>query len=265
MEQYNHVLELWQAYKIAFADDLDKCLDSFYALFAYHSGKIENDGITWHDMRELFENGRIVGFTGNSRTLLEQQNQKVCHELVKENINKEKPLSADLIRELHRALTEGTYDERQFAVNGERPGEFKKHDYVTGIHEAGSSAENVENDLKELINEVGAYDGKSVLDAAAYLHARFEFIHPFADGNGRVGRTLMNYYLMTHDHPPLIVFAEDKRLYYEYLQKYDEAEELKPLVEFLRYETVKTWGNALTLSQRVKPERKNLSDSDQRM
>ena len=57
----------------------------------------------------------------------------------------------------------------------------------------------------------------------AYLHARFEFIHPFADGNGRVGRTPMNYYLMTHNHPPLIVHDEDKRMYCECLQKCDEA------------------------------------------
>jgi Fic family protein len=119
---------------------------------------------------------------------------------------------------------------------------------------------NVEEDITELITEVNEYKGKDSLKAAAYLHAGFEYIHPFADGNGRVGRTLMNYYLMIHNHPPLIVYDENKGLYYECLQKYDETEELNPLYEFFKYETEKTWEKALALAAGVKRERKSLSD-----
>jgi len=104
------------------------------------------------------------------------------------------------------------------------------------------------------------YRGKDVLKAAAYFHARFEHIHPFADGNGLVGRTLMNYYLMTHNHPPLIVYNEDKRMYYECLQKYDETENLNPLYEFLKYETEKTWEKTLAIFEGKKPDHKRLSD-----
>jgi Fic family protein len=265
LDQYNRVVELWQSYKIASAADLDKYLDSFRILFAFHSGKIENEEITYHDTREIFENGRVVDYTGSPRALFEQQNQKLCYELLKEKIVKKEPLSIELVKEIHKVLTSGTYDERRYIENEERPGEFKKHDYVTGVHEVGSAAEDVENDLTELIAEVNAYEGKDVLKAAAYLHARFEYIHPFADGNGRVGRTLMNYYLMTHNHPPLIVYNEDKRMYYECLQKYDEAEDLNPLYEFLKYETEKTWEKALALAEGMKPERKGLSDFTQSM
>jgi Fic family protein len=98
------------------------------------------------------------------------------------------------------------------------------------------------------------------LKAAAYLHARFEHIHPFADGNGRVGRTLTNYYLMIHSNPPLIVYEEDKQLYYECLQKYDKTEDIDSLYEFFKYETEKSWKNALELSFGSKKERKGLSD-----
>lgn len=260
MDRYGQAVQLWQLYQITSAAELDKYLDSFRILFAFHSGKIENDEITYHDTREIFENGRVVEYTGSPRALFEQQNQKLCYEVLKEKIVEKEPLSMELIKEIHKVLTGGTYDERRYIANEERPGEFKKHDYVTGVHEVGSAAENVENDLTELIVEVNAYEGKDVLKAATYLHARFEFIHPFADGNGRVGRTLMNYYLMTQDHPPLIVYDEDKQMYYECLQKYDEAEELNPLYEFFKYETERTWEKALALADGMKLERKGLSD-----
>lgn len=258
MECYNRVIEMWHSYKIVSAADLDKYLDSFRVLFAFHSGKIENEEITYHDTREIFENGIITNYTGSPRALFEQQNQKLCYEVLKDRIVEKEPLSVELVKEIHKALTGGTYDERRYIANGERPGEFKKHDYVTGVHEVGSSVANVENDLTELITEVNAYEGKDALKAATYLHARFEYIHPFADGNGRVGRTLMNYYLMAHGHPPLIVYSEDKRMYYECLQRYDEAEELDPLYEFFKYETEKTYKK--TLDGDVKLERHRLSD-----
>lgn len=258
LKRYNQVIGLWQSYKIASAAHLDKYLDNFRVLFAFHSGKIENEEITYHDTREIFENGRIVNFSGNPRTLLEQQNQKLCYEMIKEKIVKKEPLTVELVKEIHRALTEGTYDERRYIENEERPGEFKKHDYVTGLHEVGSAVEDVETDLMELIAEVNPYQGADVLKAAAYFHVKFEFIHPFSDGNGRVGRTLMNYYLMVHNHPPLIIYDEDKRIYYECLRKYDEAEDLNSLYEFFRYETEKTWAKALTLKDGMKPKRKGL-------
>lgn len=263
MEQYNQTVELWQSYEISSVTDLDKYLDSFRILFAFHSGKIENEEITYHDTREIFENGRVVNYTGSPRALFEQQNQKLCYEVLKEKIIQKELLSIELVREIHKVLTSGTYDEHRYIANGERPGEFKKHDYVTGIHEVGSAAENVEKDMTELIAEANEYRGKDVLKAAAYLHARFEYIHPFADGNGRVGRTLMNYYLMTNNYPPLIIYDEDKHLYYECLEKYDETEELNPLYEFLKYETEKTWEKVLALDNGIKVERKGLSDFTQ--
>ena len=265
MEQYDQAVQLWQSYRIASGSDLDKYLDSFRVLFAYHSGKIENEDITYHDTREIFEGRKVSNYTGSPRTLFEQQNQKLCYEFLKDRIVQKAPPNLELVREIHRILTGGAYDERRYVENGERPGEFKKHDYVTGIHEVGSPAESAGGDLTELLDEVNAYMGEDFLKATAYLHAKFEFIHPFADGNGRVGRTLLNYYLMIHGRPPLIVYDEDKRLYYDCLQKYDEEENLNPLIEFLKYETGKTWEKALQLSEGQKQERKGLGDFTQRM
>lgn len=261
MDRFSRIAGLWQSYQISSPSDIDRYLDNFRILFAYHSGKIENADITYNDTREIFENDRVVGFTGNTRAIFEQQNQKLCYEALKPKIAGQEPLSTRLIKDIHRILTSGTYDERRYIDNEERPGEYKKHDYVTGIHQVGSAAEDVEKDLAEIIEEVSSYEVKDILKAACYFHARFEFIHPFADGNGRVGRTLMNYYLMVHGCPPVIVYEEDKKLYYECLQTYDESEDIGPLYAFLKYETEKTWGKALDLADGNAPVHRNLSDS----
>ena len=142
-----------------------------------------------------------MGYTGSTRALFEQLNQRTCYEPLREKIVEREPLSLDLIRIVHRVLTEGTYDERRYRyiVNGERSGEFKKHDYVTGRNEVGFPPDEVEADLTELIDEINSIGQKAPLKAGAYFHARFESIHPFADGNGRAGRTLLNYWLMLND------------------------------------------------------------------
>lgn len=114
----------------------------------------------------------------------------------------------------------------------------------------GVPADRVAEDMADLLEEVNEYHGTDVIRAGAYFHAVFENIHPFSDGNGRTGRTLLNYYLMTHNHPPLIVYAQDKKLYYECLEKYDAEETIAPLTEFLKYETEKTWEKTLEWGER---------------
>ena len=249
MELYDAALKTWQEWDICSVNDLELRLDSFRILFAYHSGKIENEEITYHDTHEIFENGKVVGYTGDPRALFELQNQKVCYDFLKSRIIEKGPLSIPLILEIHRILTAGVYDERRYLVNGERPGEFKKHDYVTGKDEVGSPPENVETDLSELLEEVNTIGKQSPLKAGAYFHACFENIHPFADGNGRVGRILLNYWLMINDYPPTIIHEEDKRRYYAALQEYDEEETITPLVAFLEEQTVKTWERVMRLAE----------------
>ena len=250
MNTYDKIIEIWRKWNVRTESDIDLRLHNFRILFAFNSGKIENEAVEFHDTREIFENGQVLNFSGNPRAIFETQNQRLCYEFLRPIIAKREPLSIELIKTVHEILTSGTYDERRYITKGERPGEFKKHDYVTGIAEVGSAPEDVENDLKELINELaemnfGESDALSILKAAAYFHAKFEYIHPFADGNGRVGRTLLNYFLMINNHPSLIVYNEDKREYYNALAKYDATEEITDMLDFLINQTVKTWEKSL--------------------
>ena len=248
--EYAKILQLWRSYRVKTEADIDLRLHNFRILFAFNSGKIENQRITYQQTREIFENGRVQGFTGDPRTLFEQQNQKLCYEFLKPLIVRQAPLSLDLIREVHRILTGGTYDERRFVELGERPGEFKKHDFVTGEAEVGSLPEDVATDLQDLLDDLAENEGQDVLKLAAYFHLRFEYIHPFADGNGRVGRTLLNYYLMTHAYPPTIIHESEKDGYYAALRQYDQNEDCEPMHAFLMAQTVKTWAKALARADR---------------
>ena len=255
MDRYKETVKLWQSYNIQTESDLDLRLDSFRVLFAYHSGKIENPEIDYHDTREIFENGRVVNFTGNPRTLFEQENQKTCYEFLKPRIVAREPLTTGLIREIHGILTAGTYDETRYLERGERPGAYKKHDYVIGLAEVGAPPEDVPREMEEMLAVMNESGEKDSLKVGTYLHARFEYIHPFADGNGRVGRTILNYYLMTHNHPPLIVYDEDRRGYYKALEAYDREEDLTALYEFLVAETCKTWEKTLQVDKSRRTER----------
>ena len=245
MSLYEQAATLWQGWRVKTVADIDLRLHNFRILFAYNSGKIENAEITYHDTREIFENGRVLNFTGDPRSVFELENQKLCYEFLKHKIAAREPLTVPLVLEVHSILTSGTYDERRYIERGERPGAFKKHDYVTGREEVGSLPEDVPSEMEGLLGELAEYANGDILTAAAYFHARFEHIHPFADGNGRVGRTLLNYFLMLHDHPPLIVYDEDKAEYYAALHRYDTAEDIQTMRDFLRSQTEKTWEKSL--------------------
>ena len=246
--KYTDVITYWQSLKIDSKEKLENVLDNFRILFAYNSGAIENAEITYHDTREIFENGKVISFTGNLRTIFEISNQKTCYEYLLDKIIKKEKISEVLIKKVHELLTVGTYDERRYILNGERPGEYKKHDYVTGREEVGASVNEVVKEIENLLNEVNSVNTNNtedIIKIATYFHNKFENIHAFADGNGRVGRTLTNYILMINNVPPLIVYDEDKKYYYAALEKYDKEDDIKSMIEFFKYEMEKTWEKTL--------------------
>lgn len=246
--KYTDVITYWQSLKIDSKEKLENVLDNFRILFAYNSGAIENAEITYHDTREIFENGKVISFTGNLRTIFEISNQKTCYEYLLDKIIKKEKISENLIKKVHELLTIGTYDERRYILNGERPGEYKKHDYVTGREEVGASANEVAKEIANLLNEVNSVNtnnAEDIIKIATYFHNKFENIHAFVDGNGRVGRTLTNYILMINNMPPLIVYDEDKKYYYAALEKYDKEDDIKSMIEFFKYEMEKTWEKTL--------------------
>ena len=237
--EYEDILKKWQLKKIETVDDLDNELENFRILFAYHSNVIENSNITLHNTRETFENSKVVNYSGDLRTLFEIQNQKNCYDFLKEKILKKEPLKKELILEIHKVLMYGCYDERRYN-KGERPGEFKKNEYIVG-DDVGVLSEDVETEIEHICNEINSYKGEDILTVAAYLHLNFEAVHPFADGNGRVGRTIMNYFLLINNFPPMIIYEENKDAYYMALTVFDKTGNIDGFIKFLKEQTIKTW------------------------
>ena len=240
MTDYEKAVALWQQKKITTDAELAEALNGHSIAFAYHSGRIENEKITYHDTREIFEHDGVTAYTGDLKTLFEIRNAKEAYELFLTAFQEKRLLDEGLIKEFQRILTQNTYDTRRWKL-GERPGEYKHHDYVTGREEVGASPEDVSEEMSELLEELADVADKNALTAAAYFHAKFENIHPFADGNGRAGRMTMNYFLVMHLHPPITVHEEDRRAYYDALEAWDSVQDLKPLQTFLKAQTVKTW------------------------
>jgi Fic family protein len=253
MTGYEKAVISWQSKKISTDAELAEALNGHSIAFAYHSGKLENEHITYHDTREIFEHDGVTSYTGDLRTLFEIRNARDANEFFLNAFQERSALDETFLKELHRLLTQNTFDARRWRL-GERPGSYKRHDYVTGRHEIGAAPEDVAEEIGELLDELQDLKDQNILTAAAYFHVKFENIHPFADGNGRVGRLAMNYLLVLHDHPPVVIHEEDRKAYYAALEAWDTDQQLAPMCDFLKEQVAKTWEKQVSRTERKREQ-----------
>lgn len=243
LASYEELASRWRSLS---ASSREAHVNGFVLNYAYNSGKIENDAITYRDTREVFENGRIIAFTGDVRTLFEIQNLKTSWEWARPLATPGLRLTEDLVLKAHELLTYGTYDEQRWE-SGERPGSYRLGDYVVGAKAVGADAPDVPELMRDLLGDVSAYlsDDTRTLTVAAYLHAVLVDIHPFADGNGRVARLLMNMVLLAMGHPPVVIREQDRMAYYGALDAFHDEGDLEPFKQFLMIECLITWEGRL--------------------
>lgn len=104
MSSYTKALALWRRKGIRTDAELAEALSSHSIAFAFHSGKIENDRITFHDTREIFEHDGVTSYTGDLRTLFEIRNSRDAHEFFLAAFNEKRTLDEAFIRELQRHI-----------------------------------------------------------------------------------------------------------------------------------------------------------------
>jgi Fic family protein len=197
--------------------------DQFILKLTYHSNRIEGSTLTEPDTAAiLFDNAALPDKSLTEQ--LEAKNHQTALNFLFAYISDKKKIDVALILRLHGIL-----------MNGVRPdaGMYRRHAVrIVGVNLPTANYLRVP-DLLPAVLMLAAKKNEDILDLTARVHSRFEQIHPFSDGNGRVGRLLMNAMLLQANLAPAIIREGRKRLYYNYLFKAQSREDYRPLTSFL--------------------------------
>lgn len=181
----------------------------------YNSNHIEGSRLTHDQTRYIYETNTIGMENGvlNVDDIVETANHFQCIDLVIDHA--EQPLTEDFIKLLHRTLKNGTSDSRKdwFAV-----GEYKKLPNEVGGRST-TPPEQVAEKMRERLRQYAQKDRPTLKDLIDF-HYQFESIHPFQDGNGRVGRLILFKECLRYDIVPFIIDEELKLFYYRGLHEW---------------------------------------------
>lgn len=180
----------------------------------YNSNHMEGSKLTHDQTRYIFETNTI-GLSESVKVddIVETANHFKCIDMIIDNAAYEP--SEKFIKQLHAVLKNGTTDSRKewFAV-----GDYKRLPNEIGGKDT-TAPEDVTLQMKRLLSEYNAA-GKKTFDDLLDFHYRFESIHPFQDGNGRVGRLLLFKECLRNDIVPFIITDDLKMFYYRGLQNW---------------------------------------------
>ena len=186
----------------------------------YNSNRIEGSKLTQEQTRFIFETNTI-GITDKSVNvddIIETNNHFRCIDLIIEKANSK--LTESIIKELHFLLKNGTSDSQKDWFN---VGTYKKFPNEVDGNETCKPKE-VAAEMRELIQNYNNKEQKNIEDIIDF-HQKFEIIHPFQDGNGRVGRLVMFKECLANTIVPFIIDDDLKIFYYRGLQQWDDVKE----------------------------------------
>lgn len=189
----------------------------------YNSNAIENSTLTLPETEKILLEMEVTRKV-SLREVFEAKNlARVMGYLVSKATQN---LDSEFILLLHKMLLGNINDE--FAGRFRKSGEYVR----VGSHIA-PPPEFVEEYIRELLVHFQRDHETYFLDKIANFHLQFEHIHPFCDGNGRMGRVLMNFQFRQMSFPPLIIRNKEKQNYYKALRTYDDKQDKKPMEKIL--------------------------------
>ncbi|MCG7337178.1 Fic family protein [Sporosarcina sp. ACRSM] len=194
-------------------------LEDVLVCLAHHSSAIDGNTITLPETVTIIVNDALPNNAKITRSeFYEVDNHQQAFEYVIHSIRNDEKLSVPIIKNIHEKLTDRLqYDKGQFK---------SKENYIKGAEFSTAPPEQVPQLMDQLIGNLNdrletAATEEDLLRAILQTHIQFEKILPFSNGNGRTGRMVINYSLLQHDLPPLIIRKQDKN---EYMQILAEAQ-----------------------------------------
>ena len=196
--------------------------------FAYNTNHIEGSTITPDETASIYETGTILTSSDKVIVLKDATEVKNHFTLFKYMLDTiEEKLSEDMIKKFHFILKEGTLtdEEKEWFVVGDYK---KKKNFVGNI--TTSLPSEVAKDMQNLLEWYEKIDNKRVEDIIEF-HVRFERIHPFQDGNGRVGRMIMFRECLYNDIMPFYIEDRNKEFYIRGIKEYQVNNEKGFLID----------------------------------
>lgn len=179
----------------------------------YNSNAIENSALTLEETEKILLRIDLNRFI-SERELFEAKNLAKVTAWINEKA-KEQELNLETILALHKMLI--------LNIRDEIAGRFRKEDEFVrvGSHIAPNPKEVVGR-LEKMLADYNAASRENIIKRLAKLHLTFEYIHPFIDGNGRIGRVINNYLLIREGFAPINIKFIDRDKYYEAFKEFDE-------------------------------------------
>lgn len=235
IEEYEVIRSEYQKNVIeTFKEDFNDYIEN---LFTAHSCAIEGNSFSVNDTQELKEHGFNLKL--HNKTLCEAfeiLDHFKAYEYAMTNLHLS--LSEDFIKKLHFLLTQHTIEYR---TRTGRAGEYTTTDMAAGDTLFGDHKRNIELMPKLLDQTQKIIDEKNIhpMVISAQLHKYFIYLHPFSDGNGRLGRLLSNFILAQQKLPLVVILSQDKNEYIEALKSSHKHRDNTPIISFFFETSIK--------------------------
>jgi len=203
--------------------------DSFLLNLTYNSNSIEGNTLTEPETAAvIFDNSTIPN--KDLVELIEAKNHRTALDFLFDYLKEGNEINEDLVSKLHEKVMNGILP---------KAGKYRTSSVrIAGSNVATVNPASVPRKMKELFQEIKNQNNDIVYNLA-YTHAQFEKIHPFIDGNGRVGRLLMNAQSLKLNLPPVIIENNKKHIYYQALNTAQKEKNFKPLQSFIADSLIK--------------------------
>lgn len=197
--------------------------DEFILALTYNSNSIEGSTLTKEETADIiFENMTLPN--KDLKEHLEAKNHQTALKYLFDKVNYNFRINQDFILKLHAILMNGIKEDA---------GRYRNHSVrIVGANVATANFLRVPVLMKKLVKDINKTSG-DVVKRVSRIHSKFEQIHPFSDGNGRVGRILIHAMLLRKKYPPAVIQQKKKKFYYKYLNASQRKDEYESLEEFI--------------------------------